>query len=45
MHKAGLEDVDEVRWAILETDGKISFIAAKGGDHPGKKPAASEAAM
>lgn len=25
-HKAGLESIDDVRWAILEVDGKISII-------------------
>lgn len=26
MHKTGLERIDQVKWAILETDGRISFI-------------------
>lgn len=26
MHSAGLERLDQVKWAILETDGRISFI-------------------
>jgi uncharacterized membrane protein YcaP (DUF421 family) len=26
MHKAGIEEVGEVRWAILEVDGKIAII-------------------
>lgn len=26
MHKAGIERLSEVRWAILESDGHISFI-------------------
>ena len=26
MHKAGFADLDQVRWAILETDGKISIV-------------------
>lgn len=30
MHKVGLSDLSQVRWAILETDGKISFVP-----HPG----------
>lgn len=46
MHKAGLYHIGQVRWAILETDGKISFVAgADGSDHPGREPDASQAAM
>ena len=26
MHKAGLEELEQVRWAILEVDGKISIV-------------------
>jgi uncharacterized membrane protein YcaP (DUF421 family) len=26
MHKSGLEHIGEVKWAILETDGKISVV-------------------
>ncbi|HMM27978.1 MAG: YetF domain-containing protein [Chloroflexota bacterium] len=26
MHKAGLDDLPQVRWAVLETDGKISIV-------------------
>lgn len=26
IHKSGLEFLDEVKWAILETDGKISIV-------------------
>lgn len=26
MHRAGLEDLSQVKWAILETDGRIAFI-------------------
>jgi uncharacterized membrane protein YcaP (DUF421 family) len=29
MHKVGLETLEEVRWAILETDGRISIIPNK----------------
>jgi uncharacterized membrane protein YcaP (DUF421 family) len=32
MHKVGLSELDQVRWAILETDGKISIISAEGED-------------
>lgn len=28
LRKAGLEDLSQVRWAILETDGKISIVPA-----------------
>lgn len=45
MHKAGLVKLEQVRWAILETDGKISFIPAERGSHPGKDPEESEAVM
>jgi uncharacterized membrane protein YcaP (DUF421 family) len=31
MHKAGLHELDQVRWAILETDGKISLIPEREG--------------
>jgi uncharacterized membrane protein YcaP (DUF421 family) len=30
MHKAGLERLEQVRWAILETDGRISVVPADG---------------
>jgi uncharacterized membrane protein YcaP (DUF421 family) len=26
MHKAGLERMEQVKWGVLETDGKISFV-------------------
>lgn len=26
MHKAGLERMEQVKWAVLETDGKISIV-------------------
>lgn len=26
MHKAGLEMLSQVKWAVLETDGKITFV-------------------
>jgi uncharacterized membrane protein YcaP (DUF421 family) len=29
MHKVGLEDLKQVRWAILEVDGKIAIISAE----------------
>jgi len=31
MHKAGLERLDQVQWAILEGDGKIAIIRSDGG--------------
>jgi uncharacterized membrane protein YcaP (DUF421 family) len=35
MHKAGIERVAQVKWAILGTDGKIAFIPADDRDrHP-----------
>jgi uncharacterized membrane protein YcaP (DUF421 family) len=33
MRLVGIESLSQVKWAILETDGKISFIRADGGDH------------
>ncbi len=33
MHKAGLEMLQEVKWAILEPDGSIAIVAR---DHPGQ---------
>jgi uncharacterized membrane protein YcaP (DUF421 family) len=27
MHKSGIEDIEQVRWAILEVDGKIAIVA------------------
>lgn len=32
MHKAGIERIEEVRWAILEGDGKIAIIRADHGE-------------
>lgn len=32
MHKAGLERLEQVKWAILETDGKISIIPEGNGE-------------
>jgi uncharacterized membrane protein YcaP (DUF421 family) len=32
MHKAGIERLEQVQWAILEADGKIAVIRADGGD-------------
>lgn len=40
MHKSGLEHLDQVKWAILETDGKISIVpedSSKGGSRPDDK--------
>ena len=30
-HKAGIETIEEVAWAILESDGKIAIIRSGGG--------------
>lgn len=39
MHKSGLERLSEVKWAILETDGKISIIPNESkAELKGKKP-------
>jgi uncharacterized membrane protein YcaP (DUF421 family) len=32
MHKAGIERIEEVAWAILESDGKIAIIRADHGE-------------
>ncbi len=32
MHKAGIERIEDVAWAILEPDGKIAIIRAGGAD-------------
>lgn len=41
MRLAGIGQIEQVAWAILETQGKISFIqrAAGGGDEPAPRPA------
>ena len=40
MHKAGIERLEQVQWAILEADGKIAIIRSDGGQ---VQRAASEA--
>lgn len=40
MHKAGVERLEQVQWAILEADGKIAIIRSDGGQ---VQRAASEA--
>lgn len=38
MHESGLERMDQVKWGILETDGKISFVPwMESGTTPRKK--------
>jgi len=37
MHKAGYERLDQIKWAILEDDGKISLIPVEGEDMPQTK--------
>lgn len=37
MHKSGVEELEEVRWAILEVDGKIAVIRAEAGDEARRK--------
>lgn len=34
MHKAGYERIEQLRWAILEDDGKISLIPVEGENMP-----------
>ena len=35
MRKAGLDDLKQVKWAVLESDGKISIVAMPGVDSSG----------
>ncbi|HWV58178.1 MAG TPA: YetF domain-containing protein [Longimicrobiales bacterium] len=40
MHQAGIETMDQVKWAILSTDGKISIVPWHPGErnpHPGER--------
>jgi uncharacterized membrane protein YcaP (DUF421 family) len=30
MHKRGFEELRQIRWAILESDGEIAFVPAEG---------------
>lgn len=34
MHKAGIEELSEIKWAILESDGHISFVRFTPDDSP-----------
>ena len=34
MHKAGYEKLEQIKWAILEDDGKIALIPAEGEHEP-----------
>lgn len=34
MHKAGYERLEQIRWAILEDDGKIALVPADGEEMP-----------
>ena len=39
MHKSGLESLEQVKWAILETDGKISIVPVDSETHAkGSRP-------
>ena len=39
MHKSGLERLDQVKWAILETDGKVSIVPEDSETHAkGSRP-------
>lgn len=39
MHKSGLESLEQVKWAILETDGKISIVPEDSETHAkGSRP-------
>jgi uncharacterized membrane protein YcaP (DUF421 family) len=37
MHKVGLEELRQVRWAILETDGRIAIIPAHASGTPARR--------
>ena len=44
MHKVGLERLDQVKWGILESDGKIAFVPwmpPPSSPRPGQTPPAS----
>ena len=42
MHKMGLERMDQVKWAVLETDGRVTFVPwIRGGE--GKPPESKQA--
>lgn len=43
MHRSGLERVEQVKWGILETDGKTSFVPREG--QPGVEPPEEETAV
>lgn len=34
MHKAGLERLEQVKWGVLEPDGRISFVPWETGGQP-----------
>jgi len=34
MHKAGYQELEQIKWAILEDDGKISLVPAEGEKKP-----------
>jgi uncharacterized membrane protein YcaP (DUF421 family) len=38
LRKAGVERLEQVRWAVLEADGTISIIPAEGGVRRGEEP-------
>lgn len=40
MHRAGLETIDQVRWAVLYPDGSIAIIPARGPGVPQQPPRA-----
>jgi uncharacterized membrane protein YcaP (DUF421 family) len=42
MHESGLERLDQVRWAILETDGRISIVPEDQERNPGVQKAQKE---
>lgn len=42
MHQAGLADLSEVRWGLLEPDGKLSFIPMRQEAKQIKSPSAAE---
>lgn len=38
MHKAGIERLSQVKWAILEPDGQMSFVRFDAADTAGPRP-------
>jgi uncharacterized membrane protein YcaP (DUF421 family) len=40
MHRAGLERLEQVKWGVVETDGKISFVPEERAGYPPRESSA-----